>query len=146
MKTETNEKEKDIKEIKLFTKEFEKEFKDKVDISSYKINKFRDYLKYGAVSIYTVPKPKNFKQTKWAKNPQIGMIWISTGINPNGVTSEDDICRTYAIKFEQIFQKRNKYARNFHTDTIHQFYAYGRTIEEVISKFDSYLSSRDNKI
>lgn len=135
-------KEIDLLEIKKFTEKFEKEFKDRLSLKDYRINSFCDYIERGAESIYTNPMPKDFKETKWRKNPKGGMLWISTDINPNGITSKDDIGRTYTIKFEQVFSERRKYARVWHTGSIHHFYSYGRTIEEVLDKFKNYLESK----
>ncbi len=132
-------KKEDIKEIEYFTKRFESEFKDLLDLTPYKVNKFRDYLGYGADTIYTTPIPKDFKETKWLMLPRKGILWITTDINPNGVTSKFDIDRTYTIKFEQQCEERNRYARNWHTGTIHHYYAYSRTIDEALTKFKEYL-------
>ena len=133
----------DLKQIKIFTEAFEKRFKDVLMLSDYRKNSFRDYLGYGAESIYTNPKPDDFKETKYRKNPQKGMLWISTDINPNGITGKDDVGRTYTIKFEQVCQERRKYARHFGTGMIHKFYGYGRTIDEILGKFEAYLEKNN---
>lgn len=129
----------DIKAIEEFTTKFEDRFKDVLKAKDNRINSFRDYLGYGAESIYTTPIPNDFETTKWRRNPQQGMIWVSTGINPHGVTSEHDIDRTYTIKFEQKCGERRKYGREWHTGTIHHFYGYGRTIDEILEKFHNYI-------
>lgn len=132
----------DLHEIIKFTNSFELKFKDRLSLKPYRLNTLQDYIGRGAESIYTNPKPKIFKETKWSKNPNDGMLWISTDINPNGITSKEDIGRTYTIKFEQTFDERRKYARDWQVGLIYKFYAYGRTIEEVINKFDDYLMSK----
>jgi hypothetical protein len=132
----------DIKCNKEFTKRFESQFKDNLKAESYKTNSYRDYLGRGAETIYTTPIPKDFKVTKWRNCPQVGMLWLSSSINPNGITSKDDIARTYTIKFEQRCSERIKYAREWGTGTVHHFYGYGRTIDQVMLEFQTYL---DNK-
>ena len=132
----------DLQEIKKFTNSFEKSFKDRLFLKTYRLNTLQDYIGRGAESIYTNQKPENFKETKWRKNPNDGMLWISTDINPNGITSKEDIGRTYTIKFEQTYDERRKYARDWGVGMIYKFYAYGRSIEEVINKFNDYLDSK----
>jgi len=129
----------DLQEIDIFTQSFEYFFKERLDLESYIKNEFQDYLGSGAQSIYVNPAPKDFKVTKWRKNPKEGMLWLSTSINPNGITGKDDIGRTYDIKFEQKFDERRKYARNWGTGMTHHFYGYGRTVEEVLEQFEAYL-------
>jgi hypothetical protein len=130
----------DIRGIEQLTRNFETKFKDLLGIVPYRMNKPMDYISYGAETIYVTPKPKVFKETKWLRYPQRGMIWLSTGINPNGVTSKHDIDRVYTIKFEQRVDERHKYAREWHTGTIENFYGYGRTIDEILVKFEEYLN------
>ena len=134
-----NTKAEDMSEIKKFTDLFEKKFKEKLSLEIHKRNSFQDYLGRGAESIYTNPIPKDFVTNKWRKNPRKGMLWIETDINPNGITGKNDIGRTYTIKFEQVFSERRKYARQFGTGMIHHFYSYGRTIDEILEKFENYL-------
>ena len=132
----------DLKEIKLLTKRFEDEFKhfelkQFTDFDGNLIyNRFQDYLKNGAESIFTLDKPKNFKPTKWLRNPRQPMIWLSTEINPNGITGKNDMGRTYTIDFVFRCDTREKFKKTWCNDSEYlKFYSYGRTIDEIINEF-----------
>lgn len=138
MVTEINYKE-DLIELKKLVDEFEKIYTTKLGLTTLKDVAPMDYIKRGANKVYLTPKP-NIPESKYIRGVQEGMIWLSTDINPNGITGLHDIARTYVIKFEANCQERVKYGRNWYDSTVLaiRYYGYGRTIEETLDNFSKY--------
>ena len=136
------EKSEDLKMIAEFTKIFKERFGNIIEKSNHE-EVFRDYIGYGAESLFSINKPKNFKETKYLKNLSSHLLWLDTSINPNGITGAHDIGRTYTIKCECIADVREKFKHNFYRTSYVQFYKYARTIEEVIESFDELLKECD---
>lgn len=67
-----------------------------------------------------------------------GYIFVDSDINPNGITSKDDIARTYVIHFKVRCSFRAYKCKNWCDDyDISSIYTWGRTMEEVFQKFES---------
>lgn len=124
-------KEDDILYIKEFTKTFEYKFKDVLHLSVFN---------YGALYgtddfIYCVPDTCSEEaRTVYAmgSNGISEMIWLETGINPNGI-AENLFVRTFTIKYKK--DVKNKLADNF--------YDYALNPSEIIGKFEMFLTRRD---
>ena len=132
----------DLKMIAEFTKIFKERFGNIIEESNSE-EVFRDYIGYGAESLFIINKPKNFKETKHIKNLSTHLLWLDTSINPNGITGVHDIGRTYTIKFECMADVREKFKHSFNRTSYVKFYKYARTIEEVIKSFDEFLKECD---
>lgn len=141
-------KKEDLKEIKLLTKRFETEFKH-LELKQFTdfdgnliYNRFQDYLRNGAQTIFTLKQPKKFKPTKWLRNPGCPMIFLSSSINPNGITGKNDIGRTYDINFIFKCDTREKFKKTWCNDSEYlKFYSYGRTIDEIINEFKTFTQT-----
>lgn len=123
--------------IQEFTKNFEEKFEYRLNLDINEKAEFKSYIGYGAnkyyygtVEIYN----RNYYQSKRKINYHIN---IDTDINPNGITSENDINRTFTIDFD-IKQDNGRSSR------IPDFYAYDRDIDKIIEKFDDYVLSTLN--
>lgn len=126
----------DILLIKEFTKEFEDKFKNLLHLEVFNYGDFDgiDDFKYcvdkgvlpGAETVYSMHFPANIRE----------MIWLSTGINPNGV-SKNQIARTFTLKY----QKKVK------GQLVDKFYDYSiNSYDKIIEKFELFLSSEEIKI
>jgi hypothetical protein len=104
----------DMLQINKFKHDFELAFRNSMELEVYKDCKSMDYLGYGAKCIYTTKE--NF------------MIWLSTEINPNGITTAGEIGRTYTITYEHIWDKNQR-----------KFHAYATSIDSLINKFRDVL-------
>jgi len=70
------------------------------------------------------------------------MIWVSAETNPNGVTGKDDIAPTYSIRYELSAERRMYRCKYFNESVVLKFYAYDRTIDGIIVKFQEFLDGR----
>lgn len=133
----------DLKTLESFVTEFETIYLTKLGLTVLKDITPMDYIKRGAEKIYTLPKPKNPIETKLVSSIGNGMLWLTSDINPNGVTDSTDIARTYTIKFQVMCKSRRKFTRldSWYDDCYLQFYSYGRTIEEILNKFNCFVES-----
>jgi hypothetical protein len=133
----------DLETLKNFTDEFDSNFSEKLRLKVYKDSLPMDYIKRGAVKIYTVSarEQKNFKDTLHLRAIQPTLVWLKSSINPNGIKDSTDIARTFTIDFQVRCEKRVKWGRNWFEDNLIKFYGYGRTVEEIINEFNSFVES-----
>lgn len=134
----------DLTEVKKLVEAFEKIYTTKLGLTTFRDIKPMDYIKRGAEKLYSTPKP-NITESNYIRGAQQGIIWLSTDINPNGITGLHDIGRTYTIKFEAHCQERLKYGRHWFGSTAVHYYGYGRTIEETLEKFSEYYDKIQSK-
>ena len=124
----------DINLLHEFVQKFEDKFEYRLNLDTSKQIKFKSYIGYGSekyyygtIEIYNIKYYKSKRYINYSIN-------ISTDINPNGITSENDIDRTFTIDFD-IKQDNGR------NSIFPDFYAYDRDINTVIDKFDYYVSS-----
>jgi hypothetical protein len=129
----------DLNELKKLTQAFETIYTNDLGLKVFEEAKPMDYIKHGAIKIYTTQKP-NVNESKYIRHIQGGLIWLSSDINPNGITGLHDIGRTYTIKFEAKCEERIKYGRYWYASSVVQHYCYGRTVEEALNKFSEYFN------
>lgn len=147
MNKKEKEKKQDLFSVKILDHEFAKFGNVFPELKVYQENKFCDYLNRGAKKIYTsvIKLPKMSEKEKnisgLKHNSDInGMIWISSDINPNGITGKNDIGRTYNIYLK--FYGTVRYTkRKYEKGDFISFYDYGRTIEEIIEKFRKWVEN-----
>ena len=133
----------DLKTLNTFVTDFETLYFNKLGLSVFKDSTPMDYIKRGAEKIYKLPIPKNTIETKLVSNIGNGLLWLISDINPNGITNSNDIARTYTIKFQVMCKSRRKYTKldAWYDDCYLQFYSYGRTIEEVLTNFKTFIET-----
>jgi hypothetical protein len=126
---------------KLFVKEMAPAFPG---LQTYQFPEFKKYLGYGAGAIYSceidIPQMSEAKKKKMglSGNKIYGMIWVSSDINPNGITGPDDIGRTYTIQVH--FHGRIRYTqRRWEEGSFVSFYDYARDMETVLKKFKEWV-------
>jgi len=123
----------DMELIQEFSKKFEDLFEYRLNLDKYGQPEFRGYLGYGANVNYSgqieLDNPKILKR----KVDISFNIFLNTDINPNGITNDDDIGRTFSIKFEI----RNSNSRN--VNRVKNFYGYSRDIDNILKRFDDYI-------
>lgn len=72
-------------------------------------------------------------------------IFISTGINPNGIDSTGRIGRTWTINLELKGNARLYRRRSFDEVILKHFYGYAEAAEAIIGKFVEFLNSDDGR-
>jgi len=122
----------DILFIKKFTCQFENRIMQHLQLSVYNLGKLdgiedfqycvRDNILQNAETIYSMCYDKGIAE----------MIWIRTGINPNGIV-ENIFARTFTIKYQKRVQEK----------IIGKFYDYSRSHEDVINKFELFLQRKN---
>jgi hypothetical protein len=128
----------DMNYIEEFANKFEEKFEDRLNIIVSKDAEFRNYLGYGAYKYYSGEIILNNRNI-YHKKINIGYkVRIETDINPNGITNENDIGRTFSIGFDINKSK----SRN--VNKIRHFYGYSRNIDEILEKFDNYIKTTFN--
>jgi hypothetical protein len=130
----------DLVETKKLNTKFKLLLPKLPNVELYQKPKAKTYLGHGADVIYTceLNMPKMAQSTKdkiGIGDSIIGYIWLSSDINPNGITSKDDIGRTYNIHIEFKGRIRIGLRSWDNNGCFIKCYEYGRTIEEVIEKF-----------
>lgn len=132
----------DMVEIEKFTSKFESMFNDELKLKVYEDAKFRDYLGHGASKIYLSDIDYRVDGEYESINDQ-AMIFLTTDINPNGISSGDDIGRTYTINYELKGKVVNVVnGEEFQEDTVvRKFYSFERTIDEVLEKFKKFVDT-----
>lgn len=127
----------DMNLINEFSKKFEDLFEFRLNLDRSGNPEFRGYLGYGASVHYfgkiNLDNPRILKR----KVDISYNVYLDTDINPNGITGEDDeddIDRTFTIKFE-ISKNMSRNVNN-----IKNFYSYSRNMDEVLEKFNNYVS------
>ncbi|MFA6598177.1 MAG: hypothetical protein WCS69_10670 [Ignavibacteriaceae bacterium] len=124
-------KEDDIFYIKEFTKAFEDKYKDALHLSIFNFGELDGIEDF----IYCVPDAGSHEaRTVYAmdSNEMSEMIWLVTGINPNGI-AENLFVRTFDIKYK-------KHVKNKLVDS---FYGYALDQSEIIGRFEMFLTKRD---
>ena len=120
----------DMNLIREFMKKFEQLFEFRLHLES---TQPESRLGYGASVHYfgyvELNNPKILKR----KVDINYSIFLDTDINPNGITSENDIGRTFSIKFEIL---KNK-SRN--VNHVKNFYGYSKDMDIILEEFDDYL-------
>jgi hypothetical protein len=128
---------------KVFLKNFAKYFPD---FAVFEDTKFCKYLGYGAEKIYrsSIQLPEMTEKEKKSSGLQNnndcikGLIWLSSDINPNGITGKNDIDRTYVIKVK--FYGVIRYTQRKYKDGVFAgLYCYGRNIDETIKNFNEWV-------
>jgi hypothetical protein len=127
----------DMNLIQEFIQKFEDKFEYRLNLDTYSEPRFRTYLGFGAdksytgsVEIYNEKYYKTKRKIRYSIN-------IETDINPAGISGPDDIGRTFTIDFD--IKQENRL-----TNKIPDFYSYGRTMDEIIEKFNNYVYSTLN--
>ncbi len=133
----------DLKTLQEFVDRFDEIYFDKIGLRVFIDCSSQDYLGHGAVKIYTLNKPKNFVETKYQRKISSCSLRLSSDINPNGITDSTDIGRTFTIQLEVYCEKRVKYGRNWYDDTLTKFYGYGRTIDEILKRFEAFTQTEN---
>jgi antirestriction protein len=108
----------------------------------------QEYLGHGASSYnsYKVTSNISDKLKVGQTKPRIANLWLSSDINPSGVSGKDDIARTYNIHLE-IKGKKRLTLRSYDNDGIYfKIWDYGRTIAEVLGKVEEKMSSLEKEI
>jgi hypothetical protein len=122
----------DMKLIEKFASKFEEMFEYRLDIIEKSNPEFRDYVGYGAdIKYYGEVETFNKKYYQVKRKIEY-KIRITTDINPNGITSEKDIGRTFTIDFDIKHKPRSH-------DKTRDFYAYSTNMNDVIKNFDKYV-------
>jgi len=123
--------------LQEFVQKFEDIFEYRLNLDTFVESRFRAYLGFGADKIYNgeveIYNPTYYKTKRKIRYS----INIETDINPAGISGADDIGRTFTIDFD-IKQDTRLGNR------IPGFYGYGRSMEEVIEKFDNYVWTKLN--
>lgn len=103
----------------------------------------KEYLGYGAETFIGMSVKSNIsdKLKVGETKPSIAVLWISTGINPNGVSASQGIARTYTIHLEIKGKKRDTLRRYSNNSIYFKIYDYGVTIDEVLDKVQSKMYS-----
>ena len=123
----------DIKFINEFSKKFEYLFEYRLNLDVSSKMEFRDYIGYGASKNYTGETILNNKNISSKKVKIKYSIFLDTDINPNGITNENDIGRTFTIKFEILKNKSTN------INNLKHFYNYSKNMDDVLEKFDDYV-------
>jgi len=144
-KKEAREDMKTVKELhELFVKKFAKSLPN---FSVYQEPKFQEYLGYGASAVYVseivVPEMTEKAMKKAGLKGRIiqGMFWVTSEINPNGVTGPKDIGRTYTIHGKFYGEKRVS-LRRWESGDFVSFYNYSRDIDHVCSCFNGFVKKQ----
>jgi len=118
-------KEDDILYIKEFTEAFEDKFKDALHLSIFNFGELDGIEDF----IYCVASSQE-AQTVYAmdSNGMSEMIWLVTGINPNGI-AENLFVRTFVIK----------YKKHVKDEWVDNFYGYALDQSEIIGRFEMFL-------
>ena len=135
-------KKEDIATVTKMNGIFFKTFKNIIpNLNVYQGVTFRDYLDYGADVIYTtkitLPQWNKRKKAGIKSNLIRGMLWVSSSINPNGISETDDIARAYTIHLEFKANKRVS-QRRWEESIIIKFYDYARDIQTIIDLFQKW--------
>ena len=105
----------------------------------------KDIVNWGYESIYTEDVGRidgRLGKDRIISEQGIAMIWLSVRVNPNGITGEDDVGKVYIINYQLKANVRLYRCRHFNNVVVLKFYDYGRTIEEIIAKFEEFLGGR----
>ena len=91
-----------------------------------------------ATAFYSIPLPAEI--TKLPNKASVqqrseGYLWLSTQVNPCGITGPDDIGRTYTIHAEFVGGVREYRCKHWDDRAYAKAYSYGRTVEEAIEDF-----------
>lgn len=131
----------DLETLKVFAERFEEIYSEKLGLSVFSDFATQNYLGHGANKIYEIEKPKNFVENNNFNNIHRTMLWLYSDINPSGVTDSTDIARTYTIHFEVVCKHRKKYGKYWYDHTLIKFYGYGRTVDEILKRFEVFTQS-----
>jgi hypothetical protein len=115
----------DMNLMQEFSDKLETQFEYRLDID-YISNIETSVVGYGTNKYYSGQFINNSKYYK-SKRAILYNIRISTDINPNGITSDKDIGRTYTLNFD------TKSSR------IPNFYEYSRDMNDVLQRFNYYV-------
>jgi len=129
----------DIKECKKLVKAFCKEYGERFKLNEKEIMSkvsYNGYLGHGASVFVGLQVNSNIDNLKVGEiKPTTAFVRLSSDINPNGVSKEIGIARSYVIEFRVEGSVRKRGGR---TEEKPFFYAYqyGTTIDEVMNKFE----------
>lgn len=133
-------KKEDINECKKLVKAFCKEYGERFKLNEKEIMSkvsYQAYLGRGASVFVGLKVSSNIDNLKVGEiKPTMGYVILESDINPNGVSKEIGIKRTYTINFVVKGSQRKRGGRSEET-TFFKAYQYGITIDEVIEKFDT---------
>jgi len=107
-----------------FSDKFETKFEYRLDINDIS-NIETSVVGYGTKKYYSGLFINNTKYYK-SKRPIQYTITLITNINPNGISSDDDIGRTFKIDLDT-------------NSKIPDFHEYSRNIDEILRKFEEYV-------
>jgi hypothetical protein len=141
----------DIKTAKEFRELFVKKFGKLIPaFSLYEDVKFRGYLKYGANAIYLSEIAIPEMSEKVGKKVGLlcgrigGMLWLTSEINPNGITGKNDIGRTFTIQFELKGLMRCT-QRRWEDGCFIKFYGYARSMPSIFKQFRAWIKNDFSK-
>lgn len=139
----------DRKERDKFEKLFEAAIRPLLPIKEFVDDDFTEGFTH---TMYTIDMNKESFRTKiWGQSGKDLVkdlqcyIFISTGINPNGIDSTGRIGRTWTINFELKGNARLYRRRRFDEVILKHFYEYAESPEAVIGKFVEFLNSDDGR-
>lgn len=131
----------------LFVKNFEN---DLPNFKVYQEVEAQEYLGHGAGAVYTsdIKIPTMTEKEQFKKGLKgmsagliMGMVWIESEINPNGITGAYDIGRTFTIHI--AFKAHARLTqRRWEDIEIIKFYEYSRDMQDVIDKFREWVDGR----
>ena len=142
------EKKEDLKTGIEFNSIFFKTFKDSIPGIEVNQNvKFRDFIDYGATAIYTTEiSLENWKNKKKKTKAGLmgssirGMLWVTSSINPNGISGKNDIARAYTIQYE-LKGNRRVSQRRWGDSCFIKFYGFERDIDSIIEEFQYWIDT-----
>jgi hypothetical protein len=123
--------------IQEFADQFEKLFEARLNIKSNTPAEFRTYLGHGADKTYKGSLEISNTKLYNTKRKIKYTVELETAINPAGISGDHDIGRTFTIDFD-VMSNNNKQLR------FPDFYSYARNIDDVLVKFDEYLTNKLN--
>ena len=125
----------DIRYIHEFVEKFEDMFEFRLNLNITGDVKFRSYLGFGADKYYYGNFILDNKRILSKKVNIDYNVNIETSINPHGITSENDIGRTFTISFD-IGRNSSRNVNN-----IKHFHGYSRNMDDILQRFDEYVSN-----
>ena len=123
----------DMTYINEFSKKFEDLFEFRLNLDTTTNTRFKSFIGYGADKNYTGDIILNNSKIYSKKIKIEYIIYISTDINPNGITGPNDVDRTYTIDFDI------KHTKSRIINKLPDFYSYSKNMDDLLDEFDNYI-------
>lgn len=140
-------KQQDIREATKLNIAFKEAVKDHLSLTTHKDTHFQNFLGHGAQALYITELAIPQMNARTARKCGViggsnirAMIWVTSDINPNGVTGPHDIARTYTINCEFRGHKRQTF-KTWNDTTFIKYHNYARDIETAVNDFKDWLLS-----